>query len=180
MNWIDALTAVLSNGGSTDRFAMLSTVDAGGHPRGRSVVVRTLSTGRAPVLTFSADVRSAKFNELANEDRAELCWFVPTQFTQYRLAGRARISVDAALRQRIWDATPSNTRGQLLGGVPGTPANTPFEPSGRASDASPPPNFVIVELEVEAVDVVDLTVTPTRRTTWSLDAEGWQPLDVHA
>ena len=45
MNWTDTLNGVLEAGVPTDRFAMFATVDPEGHPRVRSVVVRSLSGG---------------------------------------------------------------------------------------------------------------------------------------
>lgn len=181
MTWIDALQSVLAEAPPPDRFAALSTVDADGHPRARYVVVRSLdASGVHPELVFSADLRSAKVGEIAADARAELCWFVGGRWTQFRLAGRARLVTDAAARQAVWDATSVDTRKQVCGGAPGAPADTPFEAPGAPTDASPPDTFVLIALAIEAVDEVDLRVQPTRRVFWRPSDGAWHPEVVHA
>ncbi len=167
--WFTALSAVLTEGPPTDRFAALATVDAAGQPRARLVVIRALLAD-PPRLQFTADLRSAKVAELTAQPRAELCWFAPSRWVQTRLTGA--VSVAAAGRQAAWTAMSVETRGQFFGGASGHPLGGP-PPLGAPTDAAPPAHFGLLTVLIDAVDVVDLSSGAAQRTRWHLSDAGW-------
>lgn len=171
-DWRAELAEILAAGPATDRFAALATVDADGQPRARMVVLRALLEDPLR-LRFTADGRSAKLAQLAREPRAELCWYPPSRWVQFRLTGPIHRLASGPEAQALWDALTRDTRAQFFGGPPAAPFGGP-SPAGDPADARPPASFAVLDLTVEAVDVVDLRQPPARRTAWRLGPEGWQ------
>lgn len=171
--WLAELQAVLRDGPPTDAFAALATVDGDGHPRARMVVIRAVRSGPVRV-RFTADGRSAKVRQLAADGRSELCWYPPSRWVQYRLAGAVGVVSDPGERQALWASLTPNTRQNFLGGPPGQPLGG-AGPDATVNDPQPPATFALLEMTVEAVDVVDLRGGGTHRTRWIRQAGDWQP-----
>ncbi|MCA9546966.1 MAG: pyridoxamine 5'-phosphate oxidase family protein [Myxococcales bacterium] len=171
--WLTELQAVLRDGPPTDAFAALATVDGDGHPRARMVVMRAVRTGPVRV-RFTADGRSAKVRQLAGQARAELCWYPASRWVQFRLAGPVGVVSDPGERQALWAALTPGTRANFLGGPPGQPLGG-AGPDATAHDPHPPATFALLEMTVDAVDVVDLRSGAAQRTRWVRHAGDWQP-----
>ena len=158
------------------RFAQLATVRADGRPANRTVVVRgLLDPGGRPIVT--TDSRSAKFDQLAADPRAELCWWFPETREQFRLSGRVAVvgpDDDDATRLRIWSELPELSRRSFTWPSPDKPRAVPpdFHMDGPAPGA-PPTCFVLLVLDPEEVEHLDLKPQPHERSRYVRGPEGW-------
>ena len=159
------------------RYAQLATVRPDGRPANRTVVVRgLLDPGGRPIVT--TDSRSAKFNQLAANPRAELCWWFPETREQFRLSGRVAIvgpdSGDDATRLRIWSELTEPSRRSFSWPAPGAPrAGPPDFHQDRPAPAAPPTCFVLLVLDPEEVEHLDLRPQPHGRARYARGPEGW-------
>ena len=106
--WLESLRPLVND--AFDRFAQLATRDLDGHPRCRTVVVREMAAPRE--VLFTADTRSAKAAQIEADPRAELCWYLPKAWHQFRLAGRLSAASDDA-RARMWGSLSDAVRLQF-------------------------------------------------------------------
>ncbi|MEM1413871.1 MAG: pyridoxamine 5'-phosphate oxidase family protein [Myxococcota bacterium] len=153
------------------RYAQLATVGADGGPRCRTVVVRGLSDAPRGVW-FVTDGRSAKATELAQDPRAELCWYFAGLREQYRLRGRVRAWDDAG-RAEAWARLSPASRATFLWPPPGTPRQDDdvFPPETRG--AHPLECFQAFTLVPERVDVLSLAPSPHERIEWNSEGGEW-------
>jgi pyridoxamine 5'-phosphate oxidase len=156
------------------RWLQLATVAADGSPRVRTLVFRGWAA--AATLDLLTDGRSAKAAELQQEPRVELCWLLPKARCQFRLRGqRLQLSPEAALTARAKHWQQLNPGARALWGWPQPGA--PFEvaapfPAELADDTALPDAFELVRIQVEQVELLELTGHPHQRRRWRAD-QGW-------
>ena len=116
------------------------------------------------------DGRSAKAAELIQEPRVELCWLLPKARCQFRLRGQ-RLTLspdqDQAARQQHWQQL--NPGARALWGWPEPGA--PLDPNGSfprelADGTPPPPCFALLRIQLEQVELLELTGHPHQRRRW--------------
>jgi len=73
---------------STSRFTSLATIGKDGRPKNRTIVFRGMVEDK---LKFTTDTRSAKCAEIAQNPFAELCWYFPETWEQFRISGKMEI-----------------------------------------------------------------------------------------
>lgn len=88
---------------------VVSTVDAGGHPQSRVVVLRGADL-EASTLRFHTDIRSSKWRELQVNPRINLCFYDETVRTQIRVAGQASLHTSDAISDGAWKAAQRMSR----------------------------------------------------------------------
>ncbi|MGC6483856.1 MAG: pyridoxamine 5'-phosphate oxidase family protein [Synechococcus sp.] len=162
------------------RWLQLATVASDGSPRIRTLVFRGWRDGCT--LELFTDARSAKIQDLAHEARNELCWLLPKARCQFRLRGIARSlapqTQDARERHHWQQLRPE---GRALWGWP-TPGQ-PLEPTAHFPAALPdgtpkPDSFVVLTIQIQQVELLELTNTPHRRQRWNAD-NGWQAIALN-
>lgn len=158
----------------------LATVDAAGAPRVRSVVCRKVDDDGS--LLFASDTRSEKHDQLVRDPRAEaVCW-LPTIREQFRFAGAVELIGGDFLegsRIEIWRSMPPQSRAVFSWPSPGTPKDWPDERFAQSVDVpEPPKNFEILSLIPHAVERLELSRHPHRRTRWR-SATGWLPEELN-
>ena len=151
-HWFDRLRAAAPH-----CFMQLASSGEQG-PRLRTL---TLREHHGDTLWFTTDTRSVKASHLADDPRAEACWYDLTSRVQWRFAGR----VDFLTRerhaehcQRLWDRLDEQARARFNGPPPGSPWHGEPTPAG----ATPTAHFALLRLTVHNVDVLELACTPHR------------------
>lgn len=174
--WLDAWRRDLEAHGSPP-LAQAATVDSGGVPEVRTVVVRGVSRDGCPV--FTTDLRSAKARAVRTGSAVALCVWWADRGVQVRLRGPATLVAggDGAwsdVRARLWLGHRETERRGFAGPPPGSPWK-PGEPAPAASpDETPHANFGLVVVTPHRVDRLVLG-DPHVRTTyrWHEDL-GWR------
>lgn len=101
--WSDRLMkSIKANPGKV--FFTLGTIGLDGSPRAR---VMTLPNIKEPAgeISLGTSKESAKWQELSNDPRFEICFYFHTTEEQYRMRGD-QIKLEG-LEKEVWDATPS-------------------------------------------------------------------------
>ena len=133
------------------RHPTLATVSADGMPRARTVVLRRVDRETSS-LDLHTDLHSAKVAELRANPLAALHVWDASAHLQMRLETRASI-LSGETVAAIWERVPEASRASY-GGLP-----HPGHPIADALDytrTSDPAAFVVLRLQVQAMDVLHL------------------------
>ncbi len=156
------------------RWLQLASLGRDGAPRVRTLVFRGWAGPQQ--LDLLTDGRSAKAAELKLEPRVELCWLLPKARCQFRLRGqRLQLAPEATLAARHQHWQQLNPGARALWGWP-HPGDS-FEAAGpfpeELPDGTPlPDTFELVRIELEQVELLELTGHPHQRRRWRAD-QGW-------
>ena len=176
MHWLDEFRAA-ADARDGPLIAQFATVDAGGRPRVRSVVVRDV--GDDGSLAFSSDARSRKNGQVRRNANAALhFWFEP-QRVQFRLLGTAEVVRGGLRAEAVWADHSPSARALFAWPASGQPraADAAFVPE-LPNDAPRPATFELIVLRPAEVDRLDLSQTPQARRVWRAD-RAWRGRDVN-
>lgn len=155
----------------------LATVDAQGHPRLRTVVLRDADGARG-TLRFHCDARSDKAREIEAGSGAALHAYDAGAKLQVRIEGLARLHRDDALADAAW--TGSRAMSRVCYGIAPAPG-TPLAEGGAYTLPDQDPearigreNFCAVVVRAERLDLLYLDRRGHRRAVFLRDGEGWQ------
>jgi general stress protein 26 len=150
------------------RTPVLSTVGLDGAPRARVLVLRRAEPG-AGLLWLHADVRSAKWAELAADPRAALAFWDARRALQLRAEGVARIESDPALLSEAWGRVPeASRRNYSTIDAPGTPCAGAV---GHAGDGQA--NFGLIAVRLVRLEWLWLGPEGHRRGEARRQGEDW-------
>jgi hypothetical protein len=155
----------------------LASIGLDGAPRVRTVVLRGVDRA-ARQLRVHTDRRSAKFAQIAERPRVEICAYDARAKIQIRARGRAEVSATAAA-DPAWAATsPSSRVCYRAAAAPGTPVDDPRlvdpDPTPPAEPEAGREHFGVVLVTVEHIDWLYLAARGHRRARFDwLDAD-WQ------
>ncbi|MBE9092810.1 Npun_F5749 family FMN-dependent PPOX-type flavoprotein [Tychonema sp. LEGE 07203] len=161
------------------RYLQLATVRTDGRPANRTVVFRGF-LGDTNRLKFITDIRSQKVEEINLYPWGEICWYFPKTREQFRIAGQLILvrkdDADSELyssRRTAWQELSEAARHQFAWPAPGEDK----APAGAFDSASPDareplPNFCLLLLEPETVDLLDLRGEPQNRSLYGRDGVG--------
>jgi len=156
------------------RWLHLASLGADGAPRVRTLVFR--GWGGPDQLDLLTDARSSKSSELQAEPRVELCWLLPKARAQFRLRGHRLVmptADDRAARQQHWEQLHPGARSLWGWPEPGAPFQADAGFPSELADGTPlPPCFELVRIQLEQVELLELTGHPHRRRRWRAD-QGW-------
>jgi PPOX class probable FMN-dependent enzyme len=161
------------------RLVQVATVRADGRPANRTLVFRGFWNDTAG-LTFVADERSRKVQELGHAPWAEACWYFPITHEQFRISGPVTVigadASDAALvdaRTSAWRELAEPTRLGFAWPAPGQPRlpGAPF-PTQHPDPEQPLPHFCLLVLEPMEVDYLEINGNPQNRWTFHRGAAG--------
>jgi PPOX class probable FMN-dependent enzyme len=161
------------------RYLQLATVRANGRPANRTVVFRGFLENTNQ-LKFITDIRSEKVEEINFYPWGEICWYFPKTREQFRIAGQLVLVVaeypDADLcssRRRAWQELSEAARSQFTWPHPGADKAPASAFDSAAPDAIEPlPNFCLLLLEPETVDLLELRGEPQNRSLYGRDGDG--------
>jgi PPOX class probable FMN-dependent enzyme len=169
------------------RYLQLATVRATGRPANRTVVFRGFLADTNQ-LKFITDIRSQKAEEINLYPWGEICWYFPQTREQFRIAGQL-ILVGAdypevqlcSSRRTAWQELSEATRLQFAWPHPGDDKAPAGAFDSAAPDAIEPlPNFCLLLLEPETVDLLELRGEPQNRSLYRRDGEGnWSVRSVN-
>lgn len=154
--------------GSPLRKPVLSTVDAGGAPRARTVILRRFDPERRRLEIFT-DARTAKAAELDANPMAAFTFYDSRREMQLRLSGRAMLHTDDECAERAWNTLgPRNMADYLTRAVPGTPSPTPdaILAAGEGDEArktAARANFAVLAFTYDRLDMLVLGRDTHRR-----------------
>ncbi len=148
------------------RYLQLATISAEQEPQVRTVVFRGFvdSCDLAQKLLIATDVRSQKINEIEFNARAQVCWYFSEQRLQFRLLGHAMSRVSRSNepeRKKVWNEMSSAARIAFFANAMGEISEKEVQ-TLELSD--PPPNFAVIVLNIDQAEVLDISVSPHRRT----------------
>ncbi|WP_428938947.1 pyridoxamine 5'-phosphate oxidase family protein [Fontivita pretiosa] len=181
MQWLDELgNSVRREFGDSPKLMVLATVDRSGAPHARMVVCRRIDEeGRLYVAT---DARTEKAAQLRGERRVEAVFWLPSQQTQFRISGEAKIvafAEDETLRRQLWRELNDQARAMFFWPTPGIARSTDdVFAQAVSADVPPPQAFEVLIIEPRQVDRLSLDSHPHRRRVWRADAK-WAPVDVN-
>ena len=161
------------------RYLQLATVRADGRPANRTVVFRGFLENTNH-LKFITDIRSQKAEEIDLYPWGEICWYFPKTREQFRIAGKLVLVVaeysDPELclsRRRAWQELSEAARNQFAWPHPGEDKAEAGAFDSASPDAIEPlPNFCLLLLEPETVDLLELRGEPQNRSLYGRDGEG--------
>ncbi len=161
------------------RYLQLATVRADGRPANRTVVFRGFLENTNQ-LKFITDIRSQKAVEINLYPWGEICWYFPKTREQFRIAGKLVLVVaeypDAELctaRGTAWQELSEGARSQFAWPDPGADKADASAFDAASPDAIKPlPNFCLLLLEPETVDLLELRGEPQNRSLFGRDGEG--------
>jgi len=153
------------------RWLQLATLGSDGAPRVRTLVFR--GWGGPALLDLLTYRRSSKSSELHQEPRVELCWLLPKARSQFRLRGHRLVlppELDLEARQQHWQQLNPGARALWGWPEPGAPLDREAAfPSELADGTVLPSSFELVRIEVQAVELLELTGHPHQRRRWHAD-----------
>ena len=146
------------------RWLQLATTGLDGTPRVRTLVFRGWHGDDR--LELYTDTRSAKFAELMQQPKVELCWLLPKAKQQYRFRAKWLREEQNSNAERWQSLSP---QGRALWGWP--PPGLPLErdadfPEQLDDSVALPENFLVVQLQIYRVERLHLTYHPHQRTLW--------------
>ncbi len=176
-----------NRGVPASRFVQMATARADGRPANRTLVFRGFLND-TDQLTFTTDLRSAKFLELTHSPWAELCWYFPVTRDQFRIGGLATVVGDnatdlalAGARRECWRGLPESTRGTFTWPAPGLPRDrsVPFQVE-HPDPQTPLPHFGLLVLDPQAVDLLEINGRPQDRWEFHRDLDGaWSGREIN-
>lgn len=155
----------------TARWLQLATLAVDGTPRVRTLVFRGWSGPES--LELYTDSRSDKADELKRQAAVELCWLLPKAKHQYRLRGTVMHQPND-VRSLRWKTLSPQGRALWSWPAPGKPfdANANFA-EALDDSAGLPDHFLVLQVEITRVELLDLTRHPHERLLWKR-SENWQ------
>ncbi|MGR9210407.1 pyridoxamine 5'-phosphate oxidase family protein [Rhizobium leguminosarum] len=157
---------------SAFRYLNLCSVDAGGRPQARMVVLRR-ADGTRRVLEIHTDIRSPKWQEISANPRVTLLGYSPQPKVQLRLQGSAELDGPASQRAtEAWSLLPRSTRSTYMGGPPGDEIGE--QPASEAADADADGRafFGVLIFRAETLDWFQLRHADNRRAVFAYDKLG--------
>eukprot|EP01025_Chloroclados_australasicus_P028568 TRINITY_DN28303_c0_g1_i4.p3 TRINITY_DN28303_c0_g1~~TRINITY_DN28303_c0_g1_i4.p3 ORF type:complete len:193 (-),score=19.74 TRINITY_DN28303_c0_g1_i4:388-966(-) len=143
------------------KYFQIATVRPNGSPANRTVVFRGF-LGDTENITFVADGKSAKVEEITNNPLGEICWYFTNTREQYRISGLLK-AVDETTedgnflkaRQMTWQNLSDNGKAQFLEPPPGL-AREPYDENKQdtppTKDEQIPAQFCLIVLQPQEVD----------------------------
>ncbi len=162
--------------------ATIATIALDNTPRLRSVVIRTINISQNTV-TFHADARSPKVQQMQKQPKVELHWYHPYEKYQIRGRGYAMIHINNDIAQKHWESTQLiSRRCYLTIHAPGTPiieplANLPpsliYKTPIQAMSESGEATFSVAEITIEEWDCLFLNKAGHERAKLIKTKDGW-------
>ena len=175
--WRQRLRAAQQREGRSpsSRWLQLASIGIDGSTRVRTLVFRGW-TGDSQLNLFS-DQRSRKHEELRVQPRVEVCWLLPKAKHQYRLRGTIHLhspdpGSDAC--QQAWSSLTDSGRALWFWPPPGLPFQSDANfPEKVATDQQAPSHFLLLQLQIARVELLDLGRHPHQRLCWIEQEGGW-------
>jgi pyridoxamine 5'-phosphate oxidase len=137
---------------SVFRYLNLCSVDAGGRPQARMVVLRRVDVARR-VLEIHTDVRSPKWQEISANPLVTFLGYGPQPKVQLRLQGSAELNGPASeCATEAWSLLPRSTRSTYIGGPPGDDIGERPASEGKAADADGRAFFGVLIFRAETLE----------------------------
>lgn len=152
----------------------LTTIGLDGAPRIRTFVLQGFEQHPC-ALRLHTDQRSTKISELRAHAGAALHIYDPEKKVQLQIDCRAELHIDDAVVANAWaDTKPMSRIVYQVTEAPGTPIDDPLQairdPDETDGGAA---NFMVVTLQIEALEWLFLDARGHRRARFIRDGETW-------
>lgn len=155
--------------------SMLATVGVDGAPRVRTVVLRGADAQSWRVVVHT-DARSPKAEELLREPRVSLAFYDAGASAQIRIEGRATRYTGDDIAAAAWARLPdASRRNYRTTAAPGTPSPIPTDglPERLFGLDDGIENFMLVEIEIDALEWLLLHPDGQRRARFTRETGSW-------
>lgn len=155
----------------------LATVTAANTPKLRAVIIRSFNRQKG-ILSFTADYRSAKIQDIKNNIHVALAGVDNERGIQLRIEGVAEIVEDYAVRNKAWKKLPITSHKLFMStGAPGTklsyPENVAPDNIVDKNTSVPVENFCLIHVKIEQIDLLDFYSEPHCRYQYLKIAGEW-------
>uniref|UniRef100_A0A2P2PII5 pyridoxal 5'-phosphate synthase n=1 Tax=Rhizophora mucronata TaxID=61149 RepID=A0A2P2PII5_RHIMU len=140
-------------------YFQLATIGSNGRPSNRTVVFREFEEP-SDKIQINTDSRTRKVEELNHCPFAEICWYFPESWEQFRISGKVDVINGSnsdpgklKLREKSWFASSTKSRLQYLGPKPGLPSlsEQSSHESSLDSSSGPVAAFCLLVLDPDQV-----------------------------
>ncbi len=170
--WITSqLTAAVGSARHGLHLLTVATVDDGGHPAARTVVLRRIDADRREI-RFHSDIRSPKVAALRAHPAVALHWYDPTLRIQVQVSAVATIHHGDQVAADAWQAAMAMSRAcYTTSHAPGTPLPAfPSAPAAPADgDDSGMAHFAVVACRFHTVELLSLHARGHQRVRLHVD-----------
>ncbi|MGO7211283.1 pyridoxamine 5'-phosphate oxidase family protein [Rhizobium ruizarguesonis] len=156
---------------SAFRYLNLCSVDAGGRPQARMVVLRRVDAARR-ILEIHTDVRSPKWQEISANPLVTILGYGPQPKVQLRLQGSAELhGPTSQCAAEAWSSLPRSTRSTYMGGPPGDDIGEPAS-EAPVADGEGRAFFGVLIFRAETLDWFQLRHADNRRAVFAYNKLG--------
>jgi len=139
------------------------------NPRQRTVVLRKVQRGLQ--MFFYTDNRSAKVKQIGENPRISALFYDPKKMVQLQIQGRAYISKNPEMLQKIWKSIPENARRDYTTARP--PGDKTLDPEALEY-LGEQNHFCMVEITPERVEYLKLGRPHHLRIEFLKSGETWR------
>lgn len=154
-------------------YLQLATFDTTHGVSVRTMVFRGFSKDHK-LLNLATDQRSNKLVGILQDSRAQIVWYLTDARKQFRFTGHLSVissnSVDQSERVELWDGLSFNTRLSFFADAGGY---SDENSNKLAESGAPPVSFVLLQLSISEVEVLDLNTQPHSRLRYTLHGQSW-------
>jgi len=170
----DILADGASNRSAPAHTPTFATMGTEGRPRLRTIVLRGFDAVLMQ-LHFHTDQRSTKITELQANPQAGLHIYDPDRKVQLQVSGRARLHRDDVVSATAWaQSQPMSRMTYQVTEPPGSVIDDPLRAiQDPAVNDGGLENFMVVVLQIEALEWLFLDARGHRRARFTRDGEAW-------
>ncbi len=159
-------------------YLQLATFDATYGVSVRTMVFRGFSKDYR-FLNLATDQRSSKLRGVLQDSRAQIVWYLTDARMQFRFSGHvtviSSINADQSERNELWNGLSINTRLSFFADAGGYCD----ENANKLAEFGPPPDsFVLLQLSISEVELLDLNTQPHSRLKYTLHGQAWSPRTI--
>ncbi|WP_295495117.1 pyridoxamine 5'-phosphate oxidase family protein [Sphingorhabdus sp. EL138] len=172
------IAAGVTNRNSPSHMPAVGTVDAGGVPQLRIMILRDVLRD-ARTLRFHTDSRSIKVEQLRHNSATSVLIYDPAAKVQIRMSGKTHFTATSEIADTAWStSTTFARRCYMAESAPGAPCAEPSSGLPNWIEGKQPeeeqladyrPNFAVLLVKIETIEWLYLANAGHRRAQWQWD-----------
>lgn len=165
----------------TATYCQLATVDLFGHPRVRTMVWRGFDE-LDHALLMCTDAQSSKCDQLSNDDKAEIAWYLTDARQEFRFSGFMQClnakNDEHRLRSLVWSQLSDKAKTSFLDNLIANKLidrndNDAAVLASNVAHLNVPDEFTVLKFHPKSVTRLDLRSEPHAHHSWQLDSLNW-------
>ena len=155
----------------------LSTTGLDQRPKSRTIILRQIDKDNG-ILRFATDQRSRKIEEISAKPYVSLTGYDGNHSVQIRLEGHALVNSNTEQTKSFFNTLKPHTHYLFTSNErPGTkishPKDVQFAEESDRTSAIAFQNFALVDINLDAIEWLDLTATPHHRIRFEKAGQPW-------